>query len=358
MKSSKILNLFTSLLFMCLGAVMLAPVIGVSAFTIGGVLAAASFIPMPSGVALMAIQKEIWIKDVVENLYRRNPFMNLAKNADEYVLMGKVVHIPNAGSQSNATRNRSSLPATVQSRTEVDITFSLDEFTTDPVLVQDTEKVELSFDKRRSVIGNHIDYLAQLVGDWMLYNWAPAATSGGFIKTTSGGTSAAYLADATGVRKLPTLADFKQFKKLMDAQNIPANDRYCQLDAYMYDQFTDLLTTTQYTDFSRYFDAENGVAGKLFGFTFLEPRAVVLRYNVGRTARIAPGATQNATDQAAGLFWQKDAVIKAVGETKIFDQVDNPTYYGDLISALVRAGGRIGRNDSYGVWVLAQETYT
>jgi hypothetical protein len=38
--------------------------------------------------------------------------------------------------------------------------------------------------------------------------------------------------------------------------------------------------------------------------------------------------------------------------------VDNPTYYGDLISALVRAGGRSGRNDGCGVWVLAQETYT
>ncbi len=117
MKSSKILNLLTSVLFMCLSAVLIAPVIGVSAYSLGGVLAVASFIPMPGGVAMMAIQKEIWITDVVENLYRRNPFMNLAKNADEYVLMGKVVHIPNAGTQSNATRNRSSLPATVQTRT-------------------------------------------------------------------------------------------------------------------------------------------------------------------------------------------------------------------------------------------------
>ena len=357
MKTSKILNFFTSVLFICLSAVLLAPIIGVGAGPILGVLGVVSLIPMPGGVAMMAIQKEIWMQDVVENLYRRNPFMNFASNADEYVLQGKVLHIPNAGSQSNATRNRSSLPASVQVRSETDITFSLDEFTTDPVLIANTEMVELSFDKRRSVIGNHIDYLAQLVGDWMLYNWAPV-TSTGFVKTTSGATSAAYLSSATGVRKLVTLADIKQMKKLMDAQNIPANDRYCQLDAYMYDQFTDLLTGTQYTDFSRYFDAENGVAGKLFGFTFLEPRSSVLRYNVGRTALIAPGSAGNATDQAAGIFWQKDAVIKAVGETKIFEHIDSPIYYGDLISALVRAGGRAHRNDGYGVFVLAQETYT
>jgi len=357
MKSSKILNFVTSVLFMCLSAMLIAPLIGVSAGALTGVLAVASFIPMPSGVAFMAIQKEIWIKDVVENLYKRNPFLMFANNADEYVLQGKVLHIPNAGSQSNATRNRSSLPATVQVRSETDITFSLDEFTTDPVLIADTEKVELSFDKRRSVIGNHIDYLAQLVGDWMLYNWAPV-TSTGFVKTTTGGTSPAYLTNATGVRKLITMADVKQMKKLMDAQNIPTADRYCLLDAYMYDQFTDLLTNTQYTDFSKYFDAENGIAGKLFGFTFLEPRASVLRYNVGRTALLVPGAAGAATDQAAGIFWQKDSVIKAVGETKIFDHVDDPTYYGDLISALVRAGGRAHRNDGYGIFILAQETFT
>lgn len=357
MRSSKILNLLSSLLFMALAAVLIAPVIGIATGAIFGVLTVASVIPMPTGVAMMAIQKEIWITDVVENLYKRNPFMAFATNADEYVLQGKVLHIPNAGAQSNATRNRSSLPATVQVRSETDITFSLDEFTTDPVLIADTEKVELSFDKRRSVIGNHIDYLAQLVGDWMLYNWAPL-TASGFVKVTTGGTSPAYLTNATGVRKLITLADIKQMKKLMDAQNIPTSDRYCQLDAYMYDQFTDLLTGTQYTDFSRYFDAENGVAGKLFGFTFLEPRSTVLRYNVGRTALLVPGAAGAATDQAAGIFWQKDSVIKAVGETKIFDKTDDPTYYGDLISALVRAGGRAHRNDGYGIFILAQETYS
>lgn len=353
MKSSKILNFFTSVLFMALSAVLIAPVLGISAIVMFGGLTLASFIPMPTGVAMMAIQKEIWMKDVVENLYKRNPFLAYAYNADEYVLQGKVLHIPNAGGQSNATRNRSSFPATVQTRTEVDITFSLDEFTTDPVMVLNTEKIELSFDKRMSIIGNHINYLAQLVGDWMLYNWAPL-TASGFVKLTTGALAATYLSGTTTTRKLPVLADIKQMKKFMDAQNIPANDRYVLMDAYFYDQFTDLLTGTQYTDFSRYFDAENGVVGRLYGFTFLEPRASVLRYNATWTALVAPGAGGAATDCAGAIFWQKDCVIKAVGETKIFDQNDSPLYYGDLISALVRAGGRARRNDGNGIFVLAQ----
>ena len=45
----------------------------------------------------MAIQKEIWISSVVEDLFADNSFLSKAFNADEYVNSGKVVHIPNAG---------------------------------------------------------------------------------------------------------------------------------------------------------------------------------------------------------------------------------------------------------------------
>ena len=79
----------------------------------------------------MAIQKEIWTKYIQENLFKDNEFLNYAFNADQYVLEGKVVHIPNAGSTANVVKNRTTLPATVIQRADVDITYSIDEFTTD-----------------------------------------------------------------------------------------------------------------------------------------------------------------------------------------------------------------------------------
>lgn len=45
----------------------------------------------------MAIQKEIWEADIVENLYAQNPHLSLCVNADQHVVVGKLVHIPNAG---------------------------------------------------------------------------------------------------------------------------------------------------------------------------------------------------------------------------------------------------------------------
>ena len=100
----------------------------------------------------MAIQKEIWEKSIVEGLFAPNSFLSKAFNADEYVEAGKIVHIPQAGAASKVEKNRTSLPATVKQRTDTDKTFELAAFTTDPVLIPDADKVELSYNKRESVL--------------------------------------------------------------------------------------------------------------------------------------------------------------------------------------------------------------
>ena len=100
----------------------------------------------------MAIQKEIWMAAIVEGLFASNSFLSKAFNADEYVNNGKIVHIPNAGAASGTKKNRTELPAKVTKRTDIDVTFPLDEYTTDPVLIPNADTVELSYDKRESVL--------------------------------------------------------------------------------------------------------------------------------------------------------------------------------------------------------------
>ena len=57
---------------------------------------------------------------------------------------------------------------------------------------------------------------------------------------------------------------------------------------------------------------------------------------------------------AVGLFWSDIAVSRALGDTKMFDDMGNPTYYGDIYSFLVRCGGRARRNDGKGVLGIIQ----
>jgi hypothetical protein len=47
-------------------------------------------------------------------------------------------------------------------------------------------------------------------------------------------------------------------------------------------------------------------------------------------------------------------VERAIGTVNFFERIADPTYYGDIYSYLLRAGGRIRRNDSKGVAVIVQ----
>lgn len=345
------LSLVTVLFISAAASAGIAPAIGVSFETGFFVLTAASLIPMPQGVLSMAIQKEIWLNDIVGNLFKANPHLGFAMNADMFVLAGKVVHIPNAGSKPNVERNRKKLPATVLQRNDIDITFALDEFTSDPIVIDNAEKSELSYDKRASVLGETSSALAENVGDWFFYYWAPSLAAK--IKRTTGGSVAAHV--GTGNRKLITLADVKAMQKFMNKENVPREGRVAALDADMMDQFTTELNATQYRDFSSAYNEKEGVIGKLYGFTFLDPRSTVLKYdNEATPVAKAPDAAGGSADNAAALFWQKDMVVRALGENVFFEDEKAPTMYGDVYSALIRAGGRIKRNDGAGVYALVQ----
>ena len=103
-------------------------------------------------------------------------------------------------------------------------------------------------------------------------------------------------------------------------------------------------------------DAQRGVLGQLFGFQVMQ-RSRVLRYATAGTLSKWPAAGA-AADNAAGLAWQTQSLSRALGEVKMFDSTDDPLYYGDIYSFLVRVGGAIRRSDKKGVYALVQASAT
>lgn len=350
MKRISLKSLMFSLMFAIISGFVLSASAALPFIPVAGAVFGGSFFQMPGGLA-MAVQKEIWINDIVGNLFKANPHLNYAMNADAFVLSGKVVHIQNAGSTPAVKRNRKNFPATVTMRQDSDITFSLDEYTSDPIKISNAEQYEESPQKRASVLSEQSAAMSELVGDYFYYYWAPSLAAQ--IKRTTGDAVAGHY--GTGNRKKMTVADLKAMQKEFNKQNIPAVGRVCSLDADMYDQLTDSMTATQYKDFSSYMNIETGVVGKLYGFTILDSRATVLRYTNDATPVVLDPetATANATN-AAALFWHQDLVIRALGEKEFFENIGDPTQYGDVYSALVRAGGRIKRADGKGVFALVQ----
>lgn len=299
----------------------------------------------------MAVQKEIWLTSIVELLFASNSFMSKAFNADEYVNQGKTVHIPQAGAPSGVSKNRGELPASVKKRTDTDVTFVLDEYTTDPVHIPHADTVELSYDKRESVLRQDKLKLLDEVAKSFIKAWLPTAATS-IIKTT-GEAVEAHAPSATGLRKAFCKADVLAAMTKFNAANIPQEGRYLLLDAQMYSQLLADLTQSESMAFLASADAQNGVVGKLFSFN------IMLRSTVSAvTAAGAQVETAAAADCCAALAWHEQSVCRALGEVKMFSNEDDPTYYGDIYSFLVRCGGRILRNDCAGVLSIVQDTAT
>lgn len=297
----------------------------------------------------MAIQQEIWVKYIVDRLWKDNSFLQQAFNDDQYVLAGKVVHIPQPGSKPSVVKNRSSFPGSVVRRTDTDITYNLNEFTTDPTHIQDADKVELSYDKIASVFGDHAGQLVETVADDMIISWLTGISK---IVRTSGADADAKVSGQTGQRKVFVHGDLKKAQLVLNLDSIPAMDRYALLEANMADELFDSLSNTQYRDFSQYADAANGVIGKLYGFNIMTRASVAMASSAD--AINALGASVAATDNVTSFCWQKSAVARALGEKKFFENPNRAEYYGDIYSALLRSGGRRRRANGEGIVAIMQ----
>lgn len=297
----------------------------------------------------MAIQKEIWSRDIVEGLFPENSFASKAINDDAFVNEGKKVHVPNAGAPSGVKKNRPTVPASATKRVDTNVDYDLDEYTTDPICIPHADTVELSYDKRRSVISQDREELRRNAHEGLLENWAPKQADG--IVYTSGLPKAAHLNKATGKRKALTTSDVLTLMTKFDSDNIPQEERYLLLDAVMYAELLESMTKTDEIGFLQKADAAKGVVGELYSFKVMK-RSTVLRYAVSAGAATGLASAEAATDCAAGLAWHVTSVRRAIGEVTMFTSEDNPLYYGDIYSFLVRCGGCISRSDKKGVCAI------
>lgn len=344
----------SAFLFNVVAATLFLAVVGLPVLAAPAVAIITGMLPNSGGL-MMAIQKEIWQKDIVSNLFADNTFLSKAFNADQYVIAGKVVHIPQAGTPAAVVKNRTELPAVAVKRTDTEVSYSLDEYTTTPHVVTVTEQIEASYDKRQSVIGEDKEALLEAVSEEFIDKWSPeAAAAANCYLRTSGDAIAAHLPSATGNRMALTVKDLANAQFKMNSLKIPKTERYALIDSWMYKQLLENMTEAEQVAFHKQADPAKGTIGKLHGFEIYERSSVTRYTNATTPVHKTWDAAGAATDNAAALCWQKNSVERAMGEVKAFDNPSDATYYGDVLSFLVRAGGRIRRADNKGVIAIIQ----
>jgi len=176
----------------------------------------------------MALQTEIWVQDIQEQVFPENSFIR--KSTDHSAFINNLtVHVPNSGAFASVTKNRSSFPGTVTQRTDLDLTYSLGQYSTDPILITDIDQFQISYDKRQSLLRQFTDGLHDVISNQTAYSWAPSGATNGvtrIIKCTGALDTSALASGATGSRSAITLANIVQLKGIFDSDNIPAENRF------------------------------------------------------------------------------------------------------------------------------------
>lgn len=296
----------------------------------------------------MALNTQIWLTTIQENFYPDDSFASKSVDDSAWV-NNKTVHVPNAGAPSGVEKNRKSLPASVSRRTDNDLEYNIDEFTSNPVHIPNIDTVELSYDKRNSVISNDRQELQRIVHENLLVKWF-----NGVVYDTTGEARAAHTSTtATGTRKKITKEDVHNLEIKFNQDNVAKEGRYLLLDSIMYADLLDSLTEKELSSFQQRADVAKGVMGQLYSFNVME-RSQVLRTKADRKSILEWSETAVTGECAAGLAWQQQCVSRAQGEVKMFDDTDNPLYYGDIYSFLMRAGGSPRRYDKKGVAAIVE----
>lgn len=358
MKQLKLMSVFANLLLATIFSAVATPMLAGSFhadphtvfLTTDALIFGSGFLLSNAGSLCMAIQTEVWAKDIADNIFPDNSyFMNSVD--DSPFLEGNKVHLPEAGSVPGVTKNRTSLPATAAKRTDTEASYDVDSYTTDPIILQNTEEVEVSYAKRQSLLSGNIDTLKTRIADELAIKWAPTLATN-FVRT-SGSARAGYLTGQTGNRKAVAKDDFIEVNRIFNRMDISQDGRYALIDANMY---ADLLKIAEFVSYEKIGNAvlTKGAIGMLLGIQ-IYVRSSAIRYdNTGTPVIKAYGASVAAADNLACLFWHRNFVRRAQGTVDVFEKNKDPQFYGDVLSAEVRCGGKKARATEVGAISLIE----
>jgi hypothetical protein len=306
----------------------------------------------------MGLNREQWLSQIQEALREDNSIINKAINHDSFVKF-KTVHVPQAGSDPNLVKNRSSFPAAIGTRTDSELTYSVDTYYVDPIHIEKGEETSyLSYDKRASVLRTYTDVLNESITNNALYKWAPSGAARQ-VRTSGSASATALAGGATGNRKAITIADILAAKQILDADNVSQEGRILMLPSSIYN--TQLLAIADIYQQQSYGQSAlpSGVVARIHGFNIMIRNNVVVYDNTGtpviKTVNDKGVVSTTATSDNLGILaFHPNYVCRAYGSIDVMINENVAEYYGSIITSMVGFGASKLRNDQKGVAAIIQ----
>lgn len=307
----------------------------------------------------MALNKELWLGTIQENLYKSDEFLNSVGQDHSGYVNNITVHVPQAGSNPTITKNLTTFPAAIGQRTDADLTYNMNLYYSQPIRVGFDETAFISYDKRASVLSQHLNTMRNVIGNNTLYSWAPSG-SGTYVKTTGSTVSTALAPSATSTRKAITLADLFEANSILDAQNLnPADERYLIMPSSMYWQMLNDTNISKQLEWGSSAVAPTGVVPMVAGLKVIKRSTVVVYDNTGTPVlkTVNDNGTPSSpasTDNLGCLVVSSSYVSKAFGGINVYSNDNDPTFYGDIMSITVAQGAAKLRTNQEGVVAIVQ----
>lgn len=302
----------------------------------------------------MAIQKELWVPAIEENLYKGLELINMVATDDSAYVNGTKIHVPNAGTAPAVTRSNSTYPAIVTERTDADLEYSLTNFEIGPVRLGWADQLQLSYDKVKSITNDFMGNLSEAMKNYFLSQmYTYAATT--LIDTTGTTTLTNWLGGtAAGSLKYLLGANVADAAGRLDRMKMPSTDRYLLLD---YQQYWQLITDLSYN--ADRLDvipglSVNALVPKIFGFQVISlPFVAAVTVNTGTAAMIEPSATDGSfsfttNNRPIALAFHKSAVSWAKTAVNATTSI-SAGMFGETMEATVYGGAKYRKTSANGV---------
>lgn len=312
--------LFINALLALIASMFIAPIVGASVPIVATAIVATSTVVQyvaPSifkGVAMAGLQTEVWIAGIKENPIPNNSFVFQSVDLSQYVEHNKL-HLAEAGVEPTvhedyfATANN---PLPVANIEDIANEVVLHTYSTEQTRHNELQEIELSYDKRSSVIQRHRTSLAKNIGKRAAWAWAPQ-------KNNEWNKVLNLSANDSILDAIIDLKSFLESKDIYDGINICLNsDHFARIRKEDKKLYKDILNEEQ-----------------MYGIKVFQYNQTPLYTKNGEKKPF--GATKDTEDKQSSFVWVTDEVFRCFGDVKMYPTLRDSGLQGDTISFAQRA---------------------
>nr|WP_294922189.1 hypothetical protein [uncultured Flavobacterium sp.] len=262
---------------------------------------------------MAGLQKEIWAAGIQENPIPNNSFVFASTDKSEHVEANKL-HLAEAGIEPGVHEdyfagNEDDLP--LASITDIPNEVLLRTYSTERTRHRKLQEIELSYNKRQSVLVRHKTALAKNIGLRAAFAWAPA-TDNGFNKILTVGAGSI----------IDSIIDLEAFYNALDIYD---NLNICLTAAHM--------AKIKKEDKALHKEVLN--TNTMYGFKVFRYNKNAIYTSLG--VKKPFGSVLEAGDKMCSFTWCTDEVFRCFGDTEVYETIATAATQADEISFAQRA---------------------